>query len=422
MENNQKSPWCWIPTLYFTEGLPNVAVTAISLVMYKRMGLSNEEITFYTSLIALPWVIKPLWSPFVDLINTKRWWTILMQFLMTLCFLGVALSISTNWFVALSLTFFWALAFCSATHDIAADGYYMLELNSHQQSMYVGIRSTFYRLSSIAGSGLFVMLAGGLETYLRNVHRSWSITFFVLAGVFAALYLYHYFFLPKPVKDKPSKEHNAMDMVRDFLSTFGIFFRKPQALAAICFMLFYRLPEALLTKISPLFLLDPPSKGGLGLSTQELGLATGTVGVIGLTVGGILGGLYAARYGLKKSLWPMVMFITLPDLLYVILSYFQITNFVVINTFIFIEQFGYGFGFTAYMLFLIYYARGSSQTSHYAICTGIMALSLQIPGFIAGLLESSVGYTAYFCIVLACCLVTYAVSAWIKIDPDFGKK
>lgn len=417
-----RNPWGWIPTLYFAEGLPNVAVTAVSLVMYKRLGLSNEEITIFTSFIALPWVIKPIWSPFVDLIRTKRWWTVLMQILMTACLGGVGYAITTSMFVSLSLMFFWALAFFSATHDIAADGYYMLELNPHLQSLYVGIRSTFYRLATIAGSGFFVMLAGGLETFSRDVKFSWSVTFYILAVVFALFTLYHYFRLPHPADDKPTAEVNARVLLSDFFGTFVTFFRKPQALAAVCFMLLYRLPEALLTKMSPLFLLDPPSKGGLGMSTQELGLATGTVGIIGLTIGGILGGIMAARYGLKKSLWPMVMLLTLPDLVYVYLSMMQEQNFAIISSCIFVEQFGYGFGFTAYMLYLIYYARGHAQTSHYAICTGIMALSLQIPGFIAGVLQKHVGYSHYFLIVMACCAVTYLVSAWIKIDPEFGKK
>ncbi|MDO4957225.1 MAG: MFS transporter [Bacteroidales bacterium] len=417
-----RNPWKWIPTLYFAEGLPNVAVAAISIVMFKRLGLSNEATTFFASLITLPWVIKPIWSPFVDLIRTKRWWVILMQILMTFSFLGVALSIETHWFVTLSLIFFAILAFFSATHDIAADGYYMLELNSHKQSLFVGIRSTFYRLSTIAGKGLLVMLAGLLETITRNVHRSWSITFLVLAIIFGLLTIYHYFFMPKAEKDVPSNEHSAHELMQDFVKTFTTFFKKPGALPAICFMFFYRFPEALLSSVGTLFLLDPPSQGGLGMSTQEFGLATGTVGIIGLTLGGILGGFLAAKWGLKKSLWPMVLLITVPDVLYVLLSIFQIQNFAVINAFIFIEQFGYGFGFTAYMLYLIYYAQGESQTSHYAICTGFMALSLLVPGLFAGALQEMVGYTTYFIIVIASCAITFAVSAWIKIDPEFGKK
>lgn len=465
-----RNPWKWIPTLYFAEGLPNVAVAAISIVMFKRLGLSNEDTTYYASLITLPWVIKPFWSPFVDLIRTKRWWVILMQILMTFSFLGVALSIETHWFVTLSLVFFAILAFFSATHDIAADGYYMLELNPHKQSLFVGIRSTFYRLSTIAGKGLLVMLAGLLETMTRNVHRSWSITFLVLAIIFGLLTIYHYFFLPKAVKDVPSTDYFARELKQnekqisqkeryiliftaiicaliarvnllimaillvgsvlilitrreqDFVKTFVTFFKKPGALPAICFMFFYRFPEALLSSVGTLFLLDPPSQGGLGMSTQEFGLATGTVGIIGLTLGGILGGFLAAKWGLKKSLWPMVLLITVPDVLYVLLSIFQIQNFAVINAFIFIEQFGYGFGFTAYMLYLIYYAQGESQTSHYAICTGFMALSLLVPGLFAGALQEMVGYTTYFIIVIASCAITFAVSAWIKIDPEFGKK
>lgn len=429
MHNTQKcghkrfaGPWGWIPSLYFAEALPYVAVMAISVTMYKRLNISNTDIAFYTSWLYLPWVIKPFWSPFVDLIRTKRWWILTMQLLIGASLGGVAFTIPTSHFFQASLACFWLMAFSSATHDIAADGYYMLELDSHEQSLYVGIRSTFYRIATIAGQGGLLALAGLLETYTRRIAYSWSLTFYFLSAVFIALTLYHTAFLPRAARDIPSEKVAVGRLLRDFTETVISFFRKPQCFAALLFMLLYRLPEALLVKMSGLFLIDSVSNGGLGLSPQEQGMAQGTIGVIGLTLGGILGGIVAARDGLKKWLWPMVWSLTLPDLVYVLLSYYQTQNFLLISSCFFIEQFGYGFGFTAYMLFLLYYARGSRQTTHYALCTGFMALSMMLPGMVAGWLQEQVGYFHFFLIVMSCCLVTIGVTTLLKIDPDFGKK
>lgn len=418
----RSNPWGWIPSLYFAEALPYVAVMTISITMYKRLGISNAEIAFYTSWLYLPWVIKPLWSPFVDLIRTKRWWILVMQLLIGAALGGVAFTIPTSHFFQASLACFWLMAFSSATHDIAADGYYMLELDSHEQSLYVGIRSTFYRIATIAGQGGLLALAGLLETYTRRIAYSWSLTFYFLAAVFIALMLYHTVALPRAARDVPLKQANARQLLKDFHVTLISFFQKPQCRTALIFMLLYRLPEALLVKISGLFLIDSIGNGGLGLSPQEQGMAQGTIGVIGLTIGGILGGIAAAKDGLRKWLWPMVWCLTLPDLVYVLLSYYQTQNFLLISASFFIEQFGYGFGFTAYMLFLLYYSRGSRQTSHYALCTGFMALSMMLPGMIAGWLQEQVGYFHFFLIVMLCCLVTIKVTAQLKIDPEFGKK
>lgn len=416
------SPWAWIPSLYFAEALPYVAVMSISTVMYARLGLSNSQIAFYTSLLYLPWAVKPLWSPFIDLSKTKRWWILVMELCMTVAIAGVALHISAESFLPLTLIFFWIMAFSSATHDIAADGFYMLALSPHEQTLYVGIRSTFYRIATIAGSGLLIMLAGTLETFTRRIAFSWTVTFFALAVFFALLTLWHFFFLPRPKADSKRRTPSVSRLMGDFLRTFLSFLRKPQAFTAILFMLLYRLPEALIVKMANLFMIAPASEGGLGLSTQEIGFVQGTVGVLGLTLGGILGGLAAARIGLKRCLWPMVASITVPDLVYVYLSFTQVQSFPLINTLVFIEQFGYGFGFTGYMLYLIYFSQGEQRTSHYALCTAFMALSMMLPGMVAGDLQEAVGYANFFLIVMACCAVTVAVSALLKIDPDFGKK
>ena len=587
----KRNPWAWIPTLYMAEALPYVAVMTISTIMYKRLGISNTDIALYTGWLYLPWVIKPFWSPFVDLMKTKRWWTVAMQFIIAIGFACIAFSLPTSFFFQLSLAAFWLVAFTSATHDIAADGFYMHALDDHEQSLYVGIRSTFYRIATVAGQGLLVILAGliemnsGLEPALLQVNATpttlqvvdgsstvdaqhfnfvpveqadttvsmldymkqqnigygfvkaeeetqvvvdtttsaftkwvretfgeeqreasvlqkrqmlvgvslsqppvgeepvilnmafkngdqsislnkeatrfeftrdnwdkqalmlvsvdpklkeettatfeglsgnipfaWLIVFISLSVFFFLASVYHYFVLPKPATDKPSKDVKTSVILREFMETFRTFFTKENALVAILFMLLYRLPEAQLVKLINPFMLDPVDKGGLGLTTGEVGFVYGTVGIVGLTIGGILGGIAAAHGGLKRWLWPMVCAITLPDLVYVYLSYVQPEGLGIVNVCIFVEQFGYGFGFTAYMLYLIYFSEGQHKTAHYAMCTGIMALGMMLPGMMAGWLQETIGYRHFFVWTIICCLVTFAVCAFLKIDPEFGKK
>ena len=610
--NSQKktSPWAWIPTLYFAQGLPYVAVMTISVIMYKRLGISNTDIALYTSWLYLPWVIKPFWSPFIDLLKTKRWWVVTMQMLVGAGLAGIAFTIPAPHFFQITLAIFWLVAFSSATHDIAADGFYMLALDTHDQAMYVGIRSTFYRVATIAGQGLLVILAGLLESntgltplslevkagpqyaseialpstdyvtdsnndemhfvatpavleigtaanpaqvdsvnawvkqqniangfaapetaattqsstaakgqelskfelfikntfgenrertqhqltgnigvikvclsqqpkpgekvVLNTVHKTgdqsifltqgdriefnadnwnkpayitiqvdpklkeassasfestsgnialaWSITFFVLAGFFIAICLYHKYILPKPASDRAVCEATASNIFKEFFATFVTFFKKKQVWVAVLFMLLYRLPEAQLVKLINPFLLDPKELGGLGLTTGQVGLVYGTIGIPGLTVGGIIGGIVAAKGGLRKWLWPMAWSISLTCATFVYLSYYQPDSLFIINLCVFIEQFGYGFGFTAYMLYLIYFSDGEHKTAHYAICTAFMALGMMLPGMAAGWLQELIGYKHFFYWVMICCAATIAVCAFIKIDPNYGKK
>lgn len=419
----QRSFWAWLPSLNFVKGLSFVSLTFVSLILYKQLGLSNTEITFYTSWLYLPWIIKPLWSPFIDLIKTKRWWIVTMELLIGAAFGGVAFTIPTSFWLQGTLFFFWVMAFASATHDIAADGFYMLGLDTLKHSWFVGIRSTFYSLATIFGQGILVMIAGNLQVIYRNsISYSWSLMFYGVTGIFIALWLWHQYALPTPSEDTVRNDVNANTIWKEFVNTFETFFQKPQMVVGAMFMLFYCMPEGLLAKVSALFLIDASHNGGMGLSPQEYGLVQGTVGVIGLMLGGILGGICAGKDGLKKWLWPMVCAITLPDIVYVYLSYALNSNLAIINVCVFIEQFGYGFGFTAYMLYLIYYSKGEFKTSHYALCTAFMALSMMIPGLFAGALQEAVGYRNFFVIVMICCAVTFIVTSLLKIDPEFGKK
>ncbi len=625
MENQSKkrSPWAWIPTLYFAQGLPYVAVMTISVIMYKRLGISNTDIALYTGWLYLPWVIKPFWSPFVDIIKTKRWWTLTMQWIIAIALAGIAFFIPAPFFFQMTLAVFWIVGFTSATHDIAADGFYMLALTEHEQSLYVGIRSTFYRVATVAGQGLLVIIAGlievntgldpvtlnvaadpavtgtevaipqfestvaatdaqplqfittadgmtvavetpagiddfkaysammsdsvhnmnvrnghvdapyifrndysapvaaaveesGFTAWVRetfgekreipaegksnniavaavrlnrapeageelvlnvtykggdqsikleqnrlstrfvfdetnwdkpaylffeidnklsqrvsasfegasgNIPLAWLIVFASLSAFFFAVAAYHSWVLPRPASDgNRDNATTASSILKEFVETFKTFFQKPQAWVAIAFMLLYRLPEAQLVKLINPFLLDPIDKGGLGLTTGQVGIVYGTVGIIGLTLGGIIGGIAAAKGGLKKWLWPMAWSMSLTCLTFVYLSYASDHSLLTVNICVFIEQFGYGFGFTAYMLYLIYFSEGKHKTAHYAICTGFMALGMMLPGMAAGWLQETIGYRHFFIWTMICCAATIGVCAFLKIDPNFGRK
>lgn len=619
MSNKKTSPWAWIPSLYFAQGLPYVAVMTISVIMYKRLGISNTDIALYTSWLYLPWVIKPFWSPFVDLLKTKRWWVVTMQILVGAGLAGIAFTIPASNFFQITLAVFWLMAFSSATHDIAADGFYMLALDTNKQTMYVGIRSTFYRVATIAGQGLLIIIAGSLESatglkpldiqvnagpeyssaieipadstlvnpyalaqtdeytfditpalinigtgnisadsasMLRkfaveqntlngfipkentaalkkgkeaswwsrgvsgplgnwikenfgeeksvtgvrqltgssrlvevrltkapapgekmvlntsfkggdksiflahgerieftsenwtkpafiliqvdpkleesavanfrglsgNITFAWSITFFILAGFFVAVALYHKFILPKPESDKAAKDVTPGTIFKEFFETFASFFRKKQVLVAIAFLLLFRFAEAQLVKMVTPFLLDPKELGGMGLTTGQVGMVYGTIGILGLTLGGIIGGIVASVGGLKRWLWPMALSISLPSFSFVYLAVVQPDSFFIINLCVFIEQFGYGFGFTAYMLYMIYFADGKHKTAHYAICTAFMALGMMLPGMMAGWLQELLGYRNFFYWIMLSYVFTFLVTAFIKVDPSFGRK
>jgi len=393
----------------------------LSVIMYKRLGISNTDIALYTSWLYLPWVIKPLWSPFVDILKTKRFWIVTMQLVIGAAMASVALTLPGPDFFQWSLVFFWLIAFSSATHDIAADGFYMLAVDDSNQAWFVGIRSTFYRFAMIAGQGLLVMVAGQLETSTGDIPMAWAMTMGIAAALFLLFMVYHRFVLPRPATDVPTAEASASNLFSEFLKTFSTFFQKKGVTTIILFILFYRFSEAQLVKMASPFLLDEAAVGGLGLSTTEVGFVYGTVGIISLTLGGLLGGFLAAKQGLKFWLWPMVAAINLPNVVYLLLSTFLPESSLIVNIAVAVEQFGYGFGFTAFMLFMIYAAEGPHKTAHFAICTGFMALGMMIPGMISGWLQEMLGYQNFFIWILLATIPGFLVASLVDIDPEFGK-
>lgn len=422
MSNNKKA-WSWIPSLYFAEGLPYVLVMTVSVIMYKKLNLSNTEIALYTSWLYLPWVIKPFWSPIVDILKTKRWWIVLMQLVIGVALAGIAFTIPTTNFLQYTLAFFWLMAFSSATHDIAADGFYMIGLSQQEQTFFVGIRNTFYRISMLAGQGLLVMLAGYFEEMFNDVQTAWSLMFGVMAVLFVIFSFYHKFALPKPITDVERTDAKSFnDVTAEIKKTFVSFFKKKNIWVGLTFLLIYRLGESQLVKLASPFLLDSPEAGGLGLTTKEIGFAYGTMGMIFLTLGGILGGVYASKHGLKKSILLMTFFMNIPNLVYVYFALFTPTAYWQIVTGIAIEQFGYGFGFTAYMLYMIYISEGEYKTAHYSFCTGFMALGMMLPGMVSGWLQETIGYSNFFIWVVLCTIPGFIMLRYLKIDPLFGLK
>ncbi|MDD3715522.1 MAG: MFS transporter [Candidatus Marinimicrobia bacterium] len=610
-KNSRGNPWSWVPSLYFIEGIPYTVVMVVSVVMYKMLGISNTDIALYTSLLYLPWVLKPLWSPIVDNLKTKRWWILIMQFILGVLFACIALTIPTTNFFRISIAFLWLMAFTSATHDIAADGFYMIGLEEGDQSFFNGIRSAFYRVSMLMGQGVFVILvsilinASGMDTieievnavpeaqaaksvllenidmaehdgdmrliyapevldislnpvspayadsviksirawnlaqgqpdpdapriakektrvrkekplrpkkfeqWLRmnfgvtevpvtdyagnigivsfhlskapdkdktvivtfgqdrgdksiklvegtrfefneenwnkpvqagiqldkklltpssavfdaqsgNVVMSWTVLFFFLSAMLFIFWLAHRITLPKVETDR--KEKSAVQALKDFLATFASFFTKESIGLAITFLLLFRLGESQLVKLSAPFMLDTREAGGLGLTAGQYGLTYGTVGVIFLTLGGILGGMAVAKHGLKKWIWWFAIMINVPNAVYIFLSYVQPSSLWVIVPCVSFETFGYGFGFTAYMMYMIYISKGEYKTSHYAICTAFMALGMMIPGMMSGWLQEIIGYEHFFIWVVIATIPGFILIKFLKIDPEFGKK
>ncbi len=417
MIKKNKWAWAWVPTLYFAQGLPYALVVTVSVIMYKKLGISNADIGLYTSFLYIPWVIKPLWSPFVDLKSTKRNWFLGMQLLATIALLAIGLTLPTNIFFVTSLACFWMVAFASATNDIATDGYYMIGLTEEKQSFFVGMRSVFYKLANVTGQGLLVVLAGFLENHYGDNTKAWSYTMICAAFLMLLLTISNFFVTPK----FESSEAIVLEKPKGFLEVFTSFFNKPGMGMALAFILFFRLGESQLVKMASPFLLDPTSVGGLGYTTSEVGTIYGTIGVIFLTIGGILGGVLISRQGLKKWMLPMLISLNAPNALYALLAITKTTSVYAVTGTVIVEQFGYGFGIAGFMVYLIYVAEGNSKTSHYALATGFMALGMMLPGLISGFVQEWLGYDGFFVWVVIAALPAFVLLRYIKYPADFGK-
>lgn len=418
--SSARTPWLWIPTAYFTQGLPYVMVMSVATLMYKRMGAADGDIAFYTSWLYLPWVLKPFWSPLVEILRTRRAWAIAAQLLTGAGLAGVALALPGPDYFRYSLLFLWLAAFSSATYDISIDGYYLLVLREDQQAFFVGIRSTFYRLAMITGQGGLVILAG-LLTERFGTRAGWAMTFGTAAGIILAAGLYHLFLLPRPAADQARQETLASSF-RALLQMIVSFFQKPAILPVLLFLLFFRLGEGQLLKINNLFFAETRENGGLGLHTAEIGLIYGTLGVMAVMGGGIVGGILISRDGLKRWLWWMVAALNLPNAGYIYLAYAQPESLWISGAFVVFEQLGYGFGFSAFMAYLLYLSEGPFRTAHYAFATGIMALGMMVPGMLSGYLKEALGYPIFFTAVLLSCLVPAFITAFVPLNPEFGKK
>ena len=414
-----KNPWYWIPILNFASGFPYAIIISVSVIMYKNLGISNEDIGIYTSLLYLPWVIKPLWSPFIDLHSTKRKWFISMQLLISIAFLIVGFTIPMNQFFFLSLAIFWVAAFASASNDVATDGFYLLALSKDQQSFFLGIRSTFYRLSMLTGNGLIVIIGGYLETEFGDKTKAWSYTMIIVGLLMAIITIYNLLTTPKSENEKSDE---ADTQQKDFSTVFASFFKKKQIGIVLAFILVFRLGESQLMKMLTPFLIDTKELGGMGLTTEDLGIIYGTFGVIALLIGGTLGGIAISKQGLGKWMLPMILIMHLPIIGFILLSHFHPENTIYIYAVVIVEQFGYGFGFAAFLMYLIYVAEGESKTSHYALATGFMALGMMLPGMISGYIQEYLGYGNFFIWVLLATIPGIILSRFLIFPADFGKK
>ena len=414
------SPWAWVPTLYLAEGLPYALVMSVSAVLYKNFDVPNQTITFWLFFLGLPWMAKPLWSPVVDILKTRRLWIWPLQIFSGALFAGIALALPAPHFFQITLALFFLAAFASATHDIAADGFYILALSEHDQAFFSGVRNTFYRLANIAAQGALVVFAGEMHQRTGSYAKAWMLAFASMSGVMVLFGIFHRLVLPHPAKDIVGNGQKSFST--NFAETFAAFFQKPKILTLLAFLLLYRFGEAQLLNVAKFFLLDPRAKGGLALTDEQFGWIYGTFGVGALLCGGLLGGFVVSRQGLKFWLWPMLLAIHLPDAVFIWLAAAQPQNLFAIGAGVVVEQFGYGFGFTAFMLYMIYVARGPHSTAHYALCTGFMALGMNLPNLWSGWLQQQLGYKLFFIWVILATVPSFIAAAKIPLEAEFGKK
>ena len=418
---NRRSPWCWIPTLYFAEGIPYVAVMTIAVILYKRMGVSNTEIALYTSWLYLPWVLKPLWSPFLEMFKTKKYFVVATQMVTGVAFGLVALSLPLPDFFCYAIAFMGVIAFSGATHDIAGDGVYLTELNATMQAKYIGWQGAFYNLAKILTNGGLVYLAGSLKDSIGIVH-AWMVIMGICAAIMVVLSLYHVRMLPSggAASSDVRTVKDAMHMLWEVIRTF---FQKKYIVWYICFIILYRFAEGYAMKIVPLFLKAGIDQGGLGLPVQEIGIIYGTFGAAAFVLGSILAGYYISAFGLRKTLFSLCCVFNIPFVVYLLLAIYQPSNVWVIGSAIVFEYFGYGFGFVGLTLFMMQQvAPGKHQMAHYAFASGIMNLGVMIPGMMSGYLSDWLGYRNFFIWVLVATIPAFLVTWFVPFTYNNDKK
>lgn len=419
---NYVNPWMWVPSLFYAEGLPFIITMSLSVVMYKRLGISNADITLYTSWLYIPWALKPFWSPLMELYKPQRFWIISMELILGGTLACVALSLPGDHFFQYSVAFLWLMGFASSTHDIAIDGFYMMGLTQYHQAYFAGVRNVFYRFAMLSGQGLFVLLAGQLEIFTDDIPLAWSLTFFVLAGIMLLSFFWHQYILPKPDTDVPKKSQAQYSPLQEAWNSIQSFFQKEGIIWILLFILLFRLSESQLLKLIPPFLLDNREIGGMEITTSTLGQYYGTAGLVMMIGGALLGGYMCAKWGLKKCFPIMLITMNLPAVLYVILSYFLPQTQYLVAVVIGLEQGSLGIAFSIFTVYLIYASKGPHQTSHFAIATSFMAWGIIIPGMYSGAIQEWLGYQQFFLYTLACALPGILIAFFLKIDPDFGKK
>jgi PAT family beta-lactamase induction signal transducer AmpG len=433
-EARRAHPLLWVPSLYFAMGTPMIAVSVVAAIVYKNLGLSNAEIGLYTGSMYLPWVLKPLWAPLLELYGTKRSFVITMELVMVITFSLLALSLRLPLWLPLSIAFFWMTAFASATHDIAGDGVYITSSSPREQALFIGVQGLFWNLGRILVAGLLVSLTQYLyDAFKGGEHTgagpdpawraAWMCVMFIIAGILAAAALYHWAVLPTGSRatDAPKTLAHA---VHTTLQAWVSFFKKPGIWMMIAAVFFYRFAEGFIEKIGPIFLIEARDKGGLGLDNLWLGNINGTIGMLGFVGGTLFGGALAARFGLKRMFVPLALALNVPHVTYYFLSHWMPTDLVLITAVVTIEKIGYGMGTCGMMLYMMQQlAPGPYKTAHYAFATGIMALCMMLTGSISGYVEEWLGYRDFFALVLALS-VPPVIIAWLAPfrTPEEGEE
>lgn len=425
MEKTSKSPITWVPSVYFAMGLPFVVLNIVSVLMFKGMGIRDGQITFWTSLIMMPWTLKFLWSPFLEMYKTKKFFVVLTQLVTGLGFLLVGLVLHLPWFFSLCIFLMAIIAFSGATHDIATDGVYMAELSKEEQASWIGWQGAFYNIAKIVASGGLVWVAGRLLKHFGGVDgaskevmhsaatNAWMIVMIAIGALMILLGLYHIKQLPSG-KGTAVKTESAKETFDRLVEVLKNFFTKKHIIYYIFFIILYRFGEGFVMKIVPLFLKAARSEGGLGLNEEQIGLYYGTFGAAAFVLGSVLAGNYISHFGLKRTLFSLCCIFNLPFIAYTFLSQIQPESGLLIGSMITLEYFGYGFGFAGLTLFMMQQiAPGKHQMAHYAFASGIMNLGVMLPGMVSGLISDAIGYKWFFVFTLIATIPAFLITYFV---------